>query len=109
MEYIYASLLLHVAKKEINEENLRRILDAAGIQADEVRIKMVVTALKEINIDEVIKTAAISPMAVAPATAPAAQPQATTEASPPEAKKEEEAKKEISEEELAAGLSSLFG
>ncbi|MGC8975513.1 MAG: 50S ribosomal protein P1, partial [Thermoprotei archaeon] len=32
MEYVYASLLLHTAGKEINEENLRRVLDAAGIK-----------------------------------------------------------------------------
>ena len=107
IEYIYASLLIHSAKKEINEENLRKILEAAGIQVDEVRLKAVVAALKEVNIDEVLKTATL-PAAAPVATAPAAQqqPQATEE----EKKEEEEKKKEtISEEEIAAGLSALFG
>ncbi|MEM0453295.1 MAG: 50S ribosomal protein P1 [Sulfolobales archaeon] len=108
MEYIYASLLLHSAKKEISEDNLKKVLSAAGLEADDVRVKMVVAALKEVNIDEVLKTAAVTPMAVGPATAPAAQPQPTVESKPAEEKKEEE-KKEVSEEELAEGLSSLFG
>jgi large subunit ribosomal protein L12 len=110
MEYIYASLLLHAAKKEINEENLKRVLDAAGFQVDEVRVKMVVAALKEVNIDEVLKTAAVTPVAVTPAVTPATtqQPQPTATESKTEEKKEEE-KKEVSEEELSQGLASLFG
>jgi large subunit ribosomal protein L12 len=110
MEYIYASLLLHAAKKEINEENLKRVLDAAGFQVDEVRVKMVVAALKEVNIDEVLKTAAVTPVAVTPAVTPATtqQPQPTATEGKAEEKKEEE-KKEVSEEELSQGLASLFG
>ncbi len=110
MEYIYASLLLHAAKKEINEENIKKVLDAAGLQVDEVRVKMVVAALKEVNIDEVLKTAAVTPVAVTPAVTPATiqQPQPATE-SKTEEKKEEEEKKEVSEEELSQGLASLFG
>ena len=41
MEYIYGALLLHYAKQEINEENLAKVLQAAGISPDEVRIKTV--------------------------------------------------------------------
>jgi len=107
MEYIYASLLLHHAGKEITEENLRKILDAAGINVDEVRIKALIAALKEVNIDEVIKSAAV-PVA-APAAAPAAA-EAPKAAGEEEKKEEEEEKKEeASEEEIAAGLAGLFG
>jgi len=106
MEYIYASLLLHSARREINEENLRKVLEAAGIAADEVRVKMVVAALKEVNIDEVLKTATATPIVPAPAVAPATQPQPAAEEAKEERKEE---KKEVSEEDLAAGLSSLFG
>ncbi len=107
MEYVYATLLLHSAGKEVNEENLRKILEVAGIQVDEARIKMVVAALKEVNIDEVIKQATAMP--VAPAVAPAQVPQ--PQAAPAEEKKEEEEeeKEEVSEEEIAEGISSLFG
>jgi len=105
MEYIYASLLLHSAKKEINEDNLKNVLTAAGISVDEVRLKAVVAALKEVNIDEVLKNATAMPVAVAaaPAQAPAQQGEKKEE------KKEEEEKKGPSEEEIGGGLASLFG
>ncbi len=104
MEYVYASLLLHSAGKEINEENVKKVLEAAGIQVDDVKVKMLVAALKEVKIDEVIKQATAAP--VVPAAAPAAPaPQ------PEEGKKEEEEEKkeEVSEEEIAEGIASLFG
>jgi len=63
MEYVYASLLLYHAGKEINEESVKKILEAAGIQVDDVRVKALVAALKEVNIEEAIKTAAL-PVAV---------------------------------------------
>ena len=112
MEYIYATLLLHTAKKEITEDNLKRVLEAAGIQVDEVRLKSLVAAIKEINIDEVLKSATTMP--VAPAVSAAGTQEATK---PAEAKEEEEKKEEeeeekkeaLSEEELSSGLSALFG
>ena len=106
MEYVYASLLLHSAGKEINEDNVKKVLEAAGIQADENRIKMLVAALKEVNIDEVVKQATAAP--VVPAAAAAAPAPA---GAPSEEKKEEEEEKEkeVSEEEIAEGISSLFG
>ena len=106
MEYIYASLLLHSAKKEINEDNLRNVLTAAGISVDEVRLKAVVAALKEVNIDEVLKNAAAMPVAVT--TAPA-QTQAPSQQAEKKEEKKEEEKKGPSEEEIGAGLSALFG
>ena len=99
-------MLLHSAKKEITEENLKKILEAAGIQVDEVRVKAVVAALKEVNIDEVLKTATL-PVAAPVATAPAAQPAAEEEKK--EEKEAEEKKETISEEDIAAGLGALFG
>ncbi|OYT61700.1 MAG: 50S ribosomal protein P1 [Thermofilum sp. ex4484_15] len=105
MEYVYASLLLHHAGKEITEDNVKKILSAVGISVDEARVKALVAALKEVDIDEAIKAATIPTVApVAPATAPA------EEKPKEEVKKEEkEEKKEVSEEELAEGLSALFG
>jgi len=113
LEYIYASLLLHTAKKEINEENLRKVLEAAGIAVDEVRVRALVAALKEINIDEIIRTAVSAPIVAAPVTpqapTPATSAQPQTAATKEEEKKEEEERKELSEEQLAEGLSALFG
>ncbi|MCC6043370.1 MAG: 50S ribosomal protein L12, partial [Desulfurococcaceae archaeon] len=50
MEYVYASLLLYKAGKEINEVNLKKVLEAAGVNVDEVRVKSLVAALKNIDI-----------------------------------------------------------
>ncbi|MCI4438059.1 MAG: 50S ribosomal protein P1, partial [Ignisphaera sp.] len=36
MEYIYAALLLHSAKKDITEDNIRKIIEAAGIAVDNI-------------------------------------------------------------------------
>ena len=99
MEYVYAALLLHKAGKEINEENLKNVISAAGITPDEGRIKSLVASLKGKNIDELIKNAVV------------AQPM-TQAAAPVEQKKEEkkeEEKEEKKEEEAAAGLGALFG
>ena len=106
MEYVYAALLLHAAGKEINEENLKRVLEAAGVTPDEARIKALVAALEGVNIDEVIEKAAMpvaAPVAVATAPAPAegGAEQAQEE--------EEEEEEEVSEEEALAGLGALFG
>ncbi|MCI4436494.1 MAG: 50S ribosomal protein P1 [Ignisphaera sp.] len=110
MEYIYAALLLHSAKKDITEDNIRKILEAAGIAVDNIRLKALVAAIKEINIDEVLKSSFAMPVAptIAPASAPAQQQQ--QQAAPKaEEKKEEEKKEGVSEEQLAEGLSALFG
>lgn len=100
MLYIYASLLLHAGGKEINEDNLKKVVEAAGIEPDMAQIKAVAAALKGVNIDEVIKQG----LSVAPAAQP--QPQAQ-----PQAKVEEkrEEKKEEEEEVSAEGLGALFG
>lgn len=108
MEYIYGALLLHYAKQEINEENLAKVLQAAGLSPDEVRIKTLVAALKEVNIEEAIKSAAFAPVAAAPAATTTAAPAAATPAAKAEEKKAEEEKKGPSEEEIAGSLASLF-
>ncbi len=112
MEYIYAALLLHYGKQPITEENIVKVLQAAGITPDEIKVKALVAALKEVNIDEAIKTATVLPaVAAAPAAAagaPAAEAKPAEE-KVAEEKKAEEKKEGPSEEELAAGLASLFG
>jgi len=100
MEYIYAALLLDAAGKEVNEENIKSVIKAAGIAPDEAMAKSVVSSLKGVNIKDVIKNAQI--MQAAPVAAAAAPAAAKEE----KGKKEEEKK---SEEEAASGLASLFG
>ena len=104
MEYVYSALILHSLGKEINEEAIANIIKAAGAEPDMARIKALVSALSEIDIDEAIKNAAFAPVA-------AASPASTTEEK--EEKKEEEKKEEEEEEkkeeEAIAGLGALFG
>jgi large subunit ribosomal protein L12 len=102
LEYIYAALLLHEAKKDITEKEVSGIVKAAGIDANEAMIKATVENLKGVNIEEVLASAMAAPVAVATAPVGAA----------PAAEKKEEKKAEDEEkkkEEAAAGLSSLFG
>lgn len=101
MEYVYAALLLHRLKKDITEENVKKVVQATGVPPDEIKVKALVSALSEVNIEEAIKTPIAAP--VATATPPATQ----TAGSPAAAKQEE--KEEKKEEEALAGLSSLFG
>jgi len=107
MEYIYGALLLHSAGKEITEENLANVLKAAGIEPDTARIKALVSALEEVDIEEAIKTAAMPVAAMPAAPAQQAQPAEEEKKEEEEKKKEEEEKKK--EEEAIAGLGALFG
>jgi len=102
MEYVYGALVLHAAKKPVSEENLTKVLTAAGVKVDPTRVKALTAALEGVNIDEAIKTAAMMPAAAA-APAPAGEKK--------EEKKKDEKKEEekVSEEEAAAGLGALFG
>ncbi len=100
MEYVYAALLLHKEKKEINEANISNIIKASGAEVNEAQVKALVAALADVNIDEAIKAA---PVAAAPAAAPAAGGGAKEE------KKEAETPSGKSEEEAMQGLSALFG
>jgi large subunit ribosomal protein L12 len=102
MEYLHAALLLHSAHKPIDEDNIGKVLNAAGVTPDEARIKALVAALEGVDIEEAINTSA--GFAAAPTAAPAAAP---TSEKPAAEAKAEEAKEEEEEEDL--GLTSLFG
>ncbi|MCM2465402.1 50S ribosomal protein P1 [Methanoculleus oceani] len=104
MEYIYAALLLHNAGKDVTEENVTAVLNAAGVAVQDARVKALVAALEDVNIEEAISKAAVAPVAAAPA---AAAPAAAAPAAEEEA--EEEGKKEEEEESGMAGLGALFG
>ena len=95
MEYIYAALLLHKTGKEITEEGIRKIVQAAGISADDAKIKTVVASLKGVDIEKALSEAIAMP-AVTPSGG----------AAKAEAKEE---KHEEKHEEAAEGLAALFG
>ena len=103
VEYIYAALMLNSASKEVNEENVKKVIDATGTKSDVAKVKALVAALDGVNIGEVISKAAM-PVAVA-ASAP------SKESASKEEKKEEETAEaqEKKAEEAAGGLANLFG
>ena len=94
MEYTYAALLLHKVGKDINEDNLKKVIAATGAEVDEAKVKVMVASLKGVDIADKLANAS---MAVSPAAASAA-------AEAPAEKKKEEPKADS-----AAGLASLFG
>ncbi|TLX68148.1 MAG: 50S ribosomal protein P1 [Thaumarchaeota archaeon] len=100
MEYVYAALLLHKQKKEINETNITNVIKASGAEVNEAQVKALVAALADVNIDEAIKAAPIA-VAAAPAAAPGAGGK--------EEKKEVETPSAKTEEQAMEGLSALFG
>ncbi|MCG3216753.1 MAG: 50S ribosomal protein P1 [Candidatus Heimdallarchaeota archaeon] len=100
MEYIYAALILHELSGKITQTKVKGILEAAGATVDDSRIKALVAALKEVDIEEALKSAVM-------AAAPAAAPAPASEKSAPAEEKEE--KEEEPEEDTDLGLSALFG
>ena len=104
MEYIYAALLLHKLKQPVNEDNLKKVVSSVGVSPDEIRVKALVSALSEVNIDEALKNAAAAPVAAAAPAAAVAAPAAEAAKA-----KEEEKQEEKMEEQALEGLSSLFG
>lgn len=109
MEYVYAALLLHKLKQNITEDSVKNVVKAAGVTPDEVRVKALVAALGEVNIEEALKAAPVAVAAAAPAAggATAASAGGTgASTSGGEAPAKDEEKKE---EEALEGLSSLFG
>ncbi|HJM19038.1 MAG TPA: 50S ribosomal protein P1 [Candidatus Thalassarchaeaceae archaeon] len=102
MEYVYSAMLLHSAENEINEKNVGAVLKAAGVKADDARVKALVASLNEVDIGEAMSAAIAAPVAAAPA----AGASAAADAAPAE-----EAAAEEEEEDDASfeGLGSLFG
>ena len=101
MEYVYAAMLLHRAGKPISEENVNRVLQAAEINADPIRVKALVASLEEVDIDKAIESSA---MFVSPPVASVPEEKPVTIEEKKEAKEEEK-----KEEEALEGLGALFG
>jgi large subunit ribosomal protein L12 len=101
MELVYAALTLSEADKEITEENLQDIVDAAGLDVEDSEIAALVAALEDVDIEEAMETA------VAGGAAPAPSGDDSDEEEEEEAEEEEEEDDE-SEEEAAEGLGNMF-
>ncbi len=98
MEYIYAAMLIHKAGGSINEQSVKKVLEAAGVKVNDARVRALVAGLEGVNIDEAVQKAAVA--------APVAQ---AVPAGGGEKKKEEKKEEKKSAEEAAVGLGALFG
>ncbi|KPN31736.1 ribosomal protein 'A' [Halolamina pelagica] len=111
MEYVYAALTLNESGEEINEENVTAVLEAAGVDVEESRVKALVAALEDVDIEEAIETAAAAP-AAGGAAAGGASGADEAEDEADEAEEEAEAEEEEEDEDEGdggEGLGELFG
>lgn len=102
MELVYAALTLHEAGKEVNEENLQSIVDAADLDVDETEIKSLVAALEDVDIEDAMETA----VAAGAAPSGGSADESGGEAEEEEADEEEE--EEEDEDDGAEGLGDMF-
>lgn len=54
MKYIHAAMLLHEADKDITEANVRDVLETANADVNEHRVKALVAALEDVDIDDAL-------------------------------------------------------
>ena len=119
MEYVYAALILHETDEEINEENLTDVLEAGGVNVEQSRVKALVAALEDVDVEEAIETAAAVPAGGGgggAAAGGATEAEADADEAPAEEAEEED---EAAEDEEAddeddggdggEGLGELFG
>ncbi|WP_435349649.1 50S ribosomal protein P1 [Haloarchaeobius sp. HRN-SO-5] len=114
MEYVYAALILNESGEEINEENITAVLESAGVDVEESRVKALVAALEDVDIDEAVAEAAAVPAGGAAAGAAAAEEGGEEEEEevsgvPDTTDDDEDEDEEEVSEEGAEGLGGLFG
>jgi len=114
MEYVYAALVLHEAGKDVSEDNVTAILEAADIDVDDARVKSLVAAMEDVDVEEALSEAAVAAPAggAGGGAAPAADDGADEddEAAEEEAEAEEEDDDEDEDEgDAGEGLGDLFG
>ena len=112
MEYVYAALILNESGDELNEENITGVLEAAGVDVEESRVKALVAALEDVDIEEAVEQAAAAPAAGAAPAGGAAEADEAEAEEAEEAEPEAEAEDEGDDEEEEAsgeGLGDLFG
>ena len=116
MEYVYAALLLHESGEEINEDNVTAVLETAGITVEESRVKALVAALEDVDIEDAVEEAAAVPAGGAGGAA--ASETADEDESEAEADESEEEVDEAADEDEGGdedeeasgeGLGDLFG
>lgn len=57
MEYVYAAAILHELDQEINEANVTAVLESAGADVSESRVKALIAALEGVDLDRIVGAA----------------------------------------------------
>ena len=116
MEYVYAALILNETDEEINEDNLTDVLEAAGADVEDSRVKALVAALEDVDIEEAVDQAAAVPAGGAGGAGGTAPGDAGGEADAGEAEEADEEEAEEAEPDDdgdddagGEGLGELFG
>jgi large subunit ribosomal protein L12 len=118
MEYVYAALILNESGEEINEDNVTAVLEAAGVSVEQSRVKALVAALEDVDIEEAVDTAAVAPAAGAAGAAGGATAadadgddgaDEADEADEADAEEDAEADDDEDDEADGEGLGQLFG
>jgi large subunit ribosomal protein L12 len=114
MEYVYAALILNEADAEITEDNVTEVLEAAGVDVEQSRVKALTAALEDVDIAEAVESAAAAPAAGGAASAAdAGEAEAAEEEDDEEEEDEAEAAAEEEEDDdddaAGEGLGELFG
>ena len=104
MNLIYPALALHSAGKEINEENMQKVVDSIEADVDESEIKALVAALDGVDIEEAMEKS----VATAAPSASSGSSESQEEAQEEEEEEAAEEEESASEDEAAEGLGSLF-
>lgn len=102
MEYIYAALLLHKLGKEVNDENVKKVVAATGTDVDDAKVKSLIAGLDGVDVDAELANASVA------SSAPASGESSDSKAEGKAEEKKEETKEE-KEEAAGEGLASLFG
>jgi large subunit ribosomal protein L12 len=114
MEYVYAALLLHESGEELNEDNITAVLESASVDVEQSRVKALVAALEDVDIEEALETAAAVPAAGGAAPAGGSDDgDDTDEAEADDGDDTDEAEADdgddADEEASGEGLGNLFG
>jgi large subunit ribosomal protein L12 len=121
MEYVYAALILNETGEELNEDNLTGVLEAASVDVQESRVKALVAALEDVDIDEAVAEAAAVPAGGAAAGGAAAEggadeaadeadaDEADAEEDLPDTQDDDEDEGDGDDEASGEGLGELFG
>lgn len=60
MEYIYIAMVLHELGKEINEANIQKVFEALAVEADSIKIQLMIPALAMLGQEKVEKEKGVS-------------------------------------------------